>query len=57
MLMSLIRLSVSDHLDLYFIIPEEQIIFRGNGLGFIIYSDRKLDPFEKIANTEGLYIR
>jgi hypothetical protein len=59
MLMSLVKLSVSDHLDLYFIIPEEKIIFRGNGLGFIIYCDPifNLGLFEKIANTEGLYIR
>lgn len=57
MLISLIKLAVSDHLDLFFIIPEENIVFRGNGLAFILYSEQNLDLFEKIANTEGLYIR
>ncbi|MFF2753606.1 hypothetical protein ACFVR1_07595 [Psychrobacillus sp. NPDC058041] len=57
MLISLIKLAVSDHIDLHFIIPEENIVFRGNGLGFIIYSQHNLDLLEKIANTEGLYIR
>lgn len=57
MLISLIKLAVSDHLDVFFIIPEKNIVFRGNGLAFIIYSENNLDLFEKIANTEGLYIR
>jgi len=57
MLLSLIKLAVSDHLDLFFIIPEKKIVFRGSGVAFIIYSENNLDLFEKIANTEGLYIR
>ncbi|MGE8036013.1 hypothetical protein [Lysinibacillus sp. NPDC093692] len=57
MLLSLIKLAVSDHLDVFFIIPEKNIVFRGDGLAFILYSEHNLDLFEKIANTEGLYIR
>ena len=57
MLISLIKLAVSDHLYIHFIIPEENIVFSGNGLAFLIYSQHNLDLLEKIANTEGLYIR
>ncbi|MGY4795851.1 hypothetical protein ACVNNN_12660 [Lysinibacillus fusiformis] len=57
MLISLIKLAVSDHLYIHFIILEENIVFSGNGLAFLIYSQHNLDLLEKIANTEGLYIR
>ncbi|WP_155591180.1 hypothetical protein [Lysinibacillus cavernae] len=57
MLISLIKLAVSDHLTLHFIIPEENIVFSGNGLCFILYSQQNLALLEKIANTEGLYLR
>jgi len=57
MLISLIKLAVSDHLHLHFILPEENIVFSGNGLAFLIFSQHNLELLEKIANTEGLYIR
>lgn len=57
-LISLIKLAVSDHLHLHIILPEENMVFSGNELAFLIYSQRNLELFEKIANTEGgLYIR
>ncbi|MFJ3390784.1 hypothetical protein [Lysinibacillus sp. NPDC086135] len=45
MLIALIKLADSDHLDVFFFILEKNIVFRGNGLAFIIYREHNLDLF------------